>query len=221
MTLPESNFQIHVRIAPVRFSSTAWCTRVAAALTALVALGPVACDGGGGETSDGETAGEPIVYPEDAQTFDATDYDNWVYLDLETDQLVTPATPEDSDEWDMAFQRFNIAVNGGTSGTGEVAVARLDDAVYEDVTVAPADGYITDNVVDPVGGMEDIEPGYAFDLWFDYDMDEHTLSPTGRVYVVRTVEQNYFKVEVIDYYDQAGTAGHVTSRIAAIDAPMS
>ena len=134
---------------------------------------------------------------------------------------MSPATPEDSGEWDMAFQRFNIAVNGGTSGTGDVAVARLDDAVYEDVTVAPADGYITDNVIDPVGGMEDIEPGYAFDLWFDYDMDEHTLSPTGRVYVVRTVEQNYFKVEVIDYYDQAGTAGYVTSRIAAIDAPMS
>jgi hypothetical protein len=65
--------------------------------------------------------------------------------------------------------------------------------------------------------MSDTSPGYAFDNWFDYNPVDHTLTPVAdRVYVVRTPEGNHCKVELLSYYDGAGTPGIVSFRWATL-----
>jgi hypothetical protein len=44
------------------------------------------------------------------------------------------------------------------------------------------------------------------------------LDRRAQVYVVRTVEGNAFKLEIVDYYDEAGTGGLFTIRWAAVTA---
>ncbi|MGB1014850.1 MAG: HmuY family protein [Nannocystaceae bacterium] len=165
-----------------------------------------------GSETESETGEDTLETDEIDRTtetvVDARDETKWVYLDLESGHFVVPNTPEDTVEWDLAFQRFNIAVNGGTSGSGGVEVAALEGEMFASVIEAPSSGYITDNVQDKPEDME-TTPGYAFDLWYDYNPSNHILTPRELVYVVRTVEGNFFKVQLLDYYDEAGTSGYV------------
>ncbi|MCA9689479.1 MAG: HmuY family protein [Myxococcales bacterium] len=173
------------------------------------------------EPADGssETASDTEAPDElERVTIDARDETRWVHFDLEAGAEVTPATPEDSPEWDLAFSRFNVAVNGGTSGSGGVVVATLAGVTFDEVAQAPADGYVTDEVSSIPEPME-LEPGYAFDLWYDYDPITHALSARGLIHVVRTVEGAYYKIELLDYYDTAGSAGFVSFRYEPIEPP--
>ncbi len=172
----------------------------------------------GDDSSDSADSEHPRADEGTIVEFDARDYDNWVYFDLESEQVVNPPMPEQSQAWDLAMLRFNVAVNGGTSGTGGVEVAILKDVAFADVDVAPTTGYVTDASENGPVDMETM-PGFAFDLWYDYDISLHVLVPNGTVYVVRTVEGNYFKVEVLDYYDGAGSPGYMTLLWAPVDPP--
>lgn len=144
---------------------------------------------------------------------DATREDRWVYLDLETATEV-PA----EGRWDLAFQRMAVISNGGVSGDGGAAVARIEGS-FDAVQVAPAEGWIEDAAD---GDDEDDLVDSAFlgaDPWYAYDFVTHTLSPQPRVYVVRTGDGNHFKLAFVDYYDDAGTSGFPTFRWSAIDSP--
>lgn len=139
---------------------------------------------------------------------DARDETTWQHLDLESGAGVA----EDSAAWDLGFLRFNIATR--------VEVASLANVDFDALTVAPADGYRTDAEASDPADMETM-PGYALDLWYDYDHATHVLTARDDViYVVRSAEGNYFKVQMQDYYDDAGTAGYVSLRWAPIDAPV-
>ena len=185
-------------------------------------LSPTACapDLSGDDAGDD---GPPVVVEDNGDgsstiIVDGRDDQDWVYFDLESSMEVSPTDPGDSPAWDLGVLRFNVKTNGGTSGTGMVGVAVLEGVTFDSVEQAPADGYISDEVNAGPADMEP-EPGYAFDLWYDYDMDSHTLAPRAAIYVVRTVEENYFKIEFLDYYNDAGTAGYVKFRTAPIAAP--
>jgi hypothetical protein len=151
---------------------------------------------------------------------DATDEEAWTYFDFESRAHVEPADPADDPSWDLGGLRFNVKTNGGTSGTGETAVAIVDGASFDAVTAAPVDGYLEDDAGAPGSGgdsMSNTSPGYAFDNWFVYNPADHTLSPVeGRVYVVRTPEGNRFKLEMLGYYDDAGTPGYIRFRWAEL-----
>ena len=165
------------------------------------------------EMTDGDAAMDGVM-------IDATSSERWVYFDLETGLEVDPEEPEDSVAWDLAFQRYEIRVNGGTSGSQDVAVTWLEDVDFEDVTMAPSDGYVSD--VEQDGDDEGQLPDYAFLLdggWFAYNPMDHTLSPKDFVYVVRTVEDNFMKLEFLGYYDSTGESGFVSFRYDEVAAP--
>jgi hypothetical protein len=176
-------------------------------------------DGADEGGQDGPAVTEELGDGAHETVIDATDEAAWTYFDFETRAAVTPAAPDDDDSWDLGALRFNIKSNGGTSGTGGAMVAILEGTNFDAVTAAPADGFTADAAAMPgVGGeMADVEPGYAFDNWFAYDQTSHTLAPAaGRIYVVRTPEGGHFKVEMLGYYDDAGTPGYVRFRWAAL-----
>lgn len=141
---------------------------------------------------------------------DATDADTWISLVLAT---ATEADPTASPAWDLGFQRSNIRLNGGASGPGEVTLT-WTEAAFDDLTVAPDPPYLTD------GAGDDGAPVYAFD-WYDYDPLTHVLTPRARTYVVRSNTGDYYKIAVLDYYDDAGTSGFLTFRWASVMAPAA
>lgn len=170
----------------------------------------------GEESGDGEGDGEGQEV-----VIDASADESWAYFDLESGEVVQPVKAAQSVEWDLAFKRFHVAVNGGVSGSGGVEVAVIDPAELGDVREAPAAGYLTD-VAD--GPDEDVEPDYAMSTgetgWWEYMPATHTLAPRKRVYVVRTAAGGVYKLAFVDYYNDAGSSGYPRIRFARLSAPL-
>jgi hypothetical protein len=147
---------------------------------------------------------------------DATDPETWIYFSFESGSQVTPSDPASSAEWDLGFQRFHIISNGGVSGTGGAAIAVVSDQPFDAVSVPPSEGYLTDQ---PDNDDDDTAVNSAFesgDGWYDYDPATNRLSPYPNVYVVQTPSGAHFKLEILDYYDSAGSSGHPTFAWAAL-----
>ncbi|MCP4918499.1 MAG: hypothetical protein GY913_16465 [Proteobacteria bacterium] len=146
---------------------------------------------------------------------DTTDYEAWLYLDLESRELVDITGPLTSDGWDLAFQRYTVKLNGGVSGGGEVEAAELLGQTLEDLVQAPVDGWVTD----AADADEDGVPEYALATWYDYDSATHLLSAADKSYALRSVEGGYFALQFDSYYDDAGSPGHVSFRVSSVASP--
>jgi len=149
----------------------------------------------------------------------SSDEESWIYFSFSTGEQVMPAEPATSSAWDIAFQRFKVKSNGGVSGAGGVMVALLDDAAFDEVEAAPVDGYIVD---EKDGDDENKDPDAVFlvkEAWFKYNVRDHTLAPRERIYVIKGVEGQYYKLEFLKYYDDKGNSGFPTFRWAKIDPP--
>lgn len=148
---------------------------------------------------------------------DATSQEEWRYLDLDTGA----ATDAADVAWDLRFRRFFILSNGGASGPGGVLVARVESPSFDELEQAPESGWRSDQ---PDGGSDDDdENDSAFndgaEPWYDYDEATHTLTPKDISYVVATTARRFFKVRVLDYYDDAGSPAFMRFRWAEVDAP--
>jgi hypothetical protein len=136
---------------------------------------------------------------------DATSLTAWTYGDFETGAELAADGP-----WDLRFQRFHISTNGGASGSGGVEVAPVPGVPFAQVTAPPSAGWIRDIADGDDAGME---PDYAFDQgdgWYDYSPMTHVLRPKPLVWVVKTNGGSMIKLEILRYYDDAGTAGRFT-----------
>ncbi len=145
---------------------------------------------------------------------DASDRENWVYLDFDTSTVVTVADPATSTDWDFAIKRSDIAVNGGESGSGGVQIAAFEghyDA-FEENTAAPPHGWVSDTDEDSDG-----TPEYALAGWYDYDSSDHSLSPHDVLYFVKTVEGDFYRLRFLSYYDDAGTSGVISYEFGPVD----
>jgi hypothetical protein len=141
---------------------------------------------------------------------DSTSATDWAHADFETGGEVASTAP-----WDLRFQRFHISTNGGVSGTGGVQVAAVTGTAFAAVTAAPATGFITDTA----DGNGDGLPDYAFDQgdsWYSYDDASHLLTPRPIVWVLKTAGGSTLKLEIVKYYDDAGTSGWFTVHWAAL-----
>lgn len=153
-------------------------------------------------------------------TVDATRTDAWVYFDFESNRESIVSDPGASREWDLAFQRFKVKSNGGVSGGAGVEIANLEEVELAGVTAAPANGWQVDQ---PDGEDMNPDPDTVFnrgeDTWFEYDSATHLLAARKRVYVVRTPDDTYYAVQILKYYDMAGTAGNLVFRWKKVTAP--
>jgi hypothetical protein len=113
----------------------------------------------------------------------------------------------DGAEWDIAVDGFTIRVNGGVSGTGQVAAA-VSDVGFESVTTASTDprAYRTDTF----GGVFTDHPWYRYNL-----TGEHGIHPTYDVYLIRRGGETY-KVQILDYYGPTGEPRQITMRYAQL-----
>ncbi|GMR13323.1 MAG: hypothetical protein BMS9Abin29_1528 [Gemmatimonadota bacterium] len=137
----------------------------------------------------------PLVY-----TADATG-EGWSYFDFSQGSTVDEPG---GTNWDLAFRRHSIIVNGGPgfAGHGGVLEAKVP---FDSVTTAPPTGYVANRV------RGDTVNAVTQD-WYDYSWMSHILRPKPATYVVRTADGKYAKLELVSYYCPAAVAGCVTFR---------
>lgn len=115
-----------------------------------------------------------------------------VYFSLATGAAVTGADTASATKWDLKFKSTSIFVNGGTSGTG-TAQAQVVSSTFETLTTAPSDGYKSDATSAP-----------AISGWYTYtattEPQHAILTVPGKIFVIKTADGKYAKVEMISYY---------------------
>jgi hypothetical protein len=138
----------------------------------------------------------------------------FVYVSLATNERVDIDDHQslESDQWDLAFKRFIIRTNSADSGPGDVAVAKVSDTSFADVSSAPSDSgeYAQDisytdqcdPILDPIGTLytafnhlnDDNPTGSA--SWYEYG--PAGVSPVdGDVYIIDVPERSVtYKLEI-------------------------
>lgn len=143
----------------------------------LLSSGFVAC------SDDDE---EPEI-PAEAKSFylinNSTAANDWVYFSFSKGDsvVIDKANAAKDQTWDIAFQRFYIRTNSGTSGEGQGGALDTKETAFDKVTVVPTSGFIADTKVDMMtimGKFEERSANTAFQVldrpvwaWFD--------APTG------------------------------------------
>jgi hypothetical protein len=119
-----------------------------------------------------------------------------VYFNFATNSVV-PASDSNTTNWDISFRRSVIRLNGGVSGPGNAALVIRADTGFNELLMADESGYKVDGegTEDPLGATSDL---LVFNNWFDYE--NSTLTPKNQVYVIRTANNKYLKMEIQDYY---------------------
>lgn len=148
-------------------------------------------------------------------TVDATDRENWAYINLTEGETVDIADAATSMAWNLGFKRTGVIVNGGVSGPGKTGALALEDISFEDVLEAPKEEYVSDT--------EQIATFARGDGWYTYTgPPNHWVLPNSKVYILRipadpTAESegpyDYAKVRFIGYYENNETkegSGYVT-----------
>jgi hypothetical protein len=144
---------------------------------------------------------DSLVGPE-LVTIDARDADRWQFFSFARGSVIERPGPRD---WDLAFSRFKVIVNGGPGFAGDGGIADIGEVAFDTVRVLPDDGYVVNTVrSDTVN--------HALRRWYSYSYLSHRLSPRPRVYAVRTADGRYAKVEFTGYYCVGGEPGCVTLR---------
>ena len=146
--------------------------------------------------TDAQTPVEEPALESVTFTIDATNREAWAYFSFASGDTVDVADAENSEAWDIGFQRTQVKLNGGVSGPGMGSVVMLTETTFEAVTVAPADGYLSDTD-DTLAIVPQSEKG-----WYIYTGPPlHQVLPLeGRVFVVKAAEGTFAKIRFIGYY---------------------
>ena len=142
------------------------------------------------------TVEEPIGLETLTFTIDATNREGWAYFSFATGDVVEIEDAENSEAWDIGFQRTHVKLNGGISGPGMGSAVMLTETTFEAVTAAPADGYREDTE-DTLAIVPQSEKG-----WYIYTgPPAHWILPLeGRVFVIKAADGTFAKVQFVGYY---------------------
>src|SRR5690606_38784174 len=103
-----------------------------------------------------------------------------------------------------------------------VQVAMTDAGSFDDLGIAPESGWTVD-VAD--GEDDDTEPDNVFnngtDDWYAYDVETHTLTARDRLYAVASTDGRFYALQLLGYYDGAGSPGFVRFRWREIEPASS
>lgn len=132
--------------------------------------------------------------PIDTVTVDAGAEHRWRFFDFERGLL---ADPPDTAGWDIAFQRFRIIPSG--------EIANLGPSAFDSVRVAPDTGYVRSHF-----GRDTVNTATA--RWYTYSYFSHLLTPKDDVFVLRTREGHFVKLQIVGYYCPGPTPGCLTFR---------
>lgn len=129
---------------------------------------------------------------------DNPDASPFIYFSLESGETVD-ASEADTENWDIAFRGTSILVNSGSSGPGQAGAIMLD-VEFDNVEIAPSDGYSVDSDEGPAitgsGG------------WYTYTGNSNpahaVISQDDVTIVLKTADGNHYaKMHIMSYYDDS------------------
>lgn len=147
--------------------------------------------------------GDSLVEPR-PYTVDARDEGVWRWFDFSRGAVVDAPGARD---WDLAFRRHDVLVNGGEGFAGEGGAIALEGVSFAELGEAPAGEYLPS-----VAGRDSTNP--AFEDWYDYGFTSHLLEPRPIVFAIRTADGRYAKLEILSYYCPEAVSGCLTFRYA-------
>lgn len=148
------------------------------------------------ETDAQVPGAEPIGLEPLTFTIDATNREAWAYFSFASGDTVNVEDAENSEAWDIGFQRTHVKLNGGISGPGMGSAVMLTETTFEAVTEAPAEGYLADTE-DTLAIVPQSEKG-----WYIYTgPPAHLILPLeDRVFVIKAADGTFAKIRFIGYY---------------------
>lgn len=165
-------------------------------LTALFAVTFItSCD----DSSTGTDDPEPEVETSTVEDLDTNGEDGeYTFFSLRTGEEVSAADSATTD-WDIAINSSTILTNSGISGPGEGGAVLLD-VPFNEVTIAPEDGYAVD------ADEELAIPTGTNNGWYVYtamENPQHAILPIEDVTIIlKTGDGNHYaKIEMISYYE--------------------
>ena len=118
--------------------------------------------------------------------------------------------------WDIAFRGTDILVNRGSKigdladepeRTGDVGVF-LETGVFKDVLLVPE---VADFTQDAQGNYA--LPTGSGNGWYTYDRVNNVINPiSGKVFIIRTVDGHYAKMEILGYYKDLDSSNPANGR---------
>lgn len=146
-------------------------------------------------------AGDRLVGPV-VHTVDASHPVQWRFFSFSSGSVVENPRPF---EWDLAFRRFRVVVNGGDGFPGLGGAVALGAVAFDSITRVPENGYVGSRAA-----ADSLNP--ALERWYDYSFLSHLLMPREGVYAIRTADGRYALLEFVGYYCPGATPGCVTFR---------
>ncbi len=110
------------------------------------------------------------------------------------------------ESWDIAFRGTTIIVNGGTAigisdeptRTGNGAVSIVSNTLSAVTTIPNASTFVQD------GANTYAIPTGSGNGWYNYNSTNNLITPiAGKIFVVKTHDGKYAKMEIISYYKDA------------------
>ncbi|WP_246047018.1 HmuY family protein [Leptospira ognonensis] len=151
----------------------------------------------------------------------ATNLDFYIYFNFQTNSQV-PQSLASSTSWDIAFNRYKISTNSGSTNASGFGGACLSNSNTVSIAASNsqnnqncmADKFTIDgrSTTQGVGGaVGDFIGNSLLTDWFNYEIGN--LTTKGNVYIVRSGTGNsYYAVKMESYYSEAGTSGYPTIR---------
>ncbi|MCG6154000.1 MULTISPECIES: HmuY family protein [Leptospira] len=175
-------------------------------------------------SDDGSSAAMLLLITEavsstDGTTINASSSTNWVYVNLKANASVVGST----DVWDLRFKRYNIGTNSGTSGNGNGGACFTGSTDYlatftgsectkvVDVQLSSSGGGpisgSTESINPVISAPLDLDPMPAgYGTWYTYSNTILTAKPN--VYIITGENGSKYVLQMLDYYNAAGTSGY-------------
>ncbi len=185
---------------------------LSAALLCMAAL--ASCDKNKGKDTDGNDGTDTVVSNQ-MKNLDVSAYDKWVYVSLEDGTSVAKGIEEAAPEkWDIAMHRENVKTNEGSAIKTDVTSFDALTAIPEGSVFMPDELTYTEVAVDMSQMMQEIiiydttEINMVLEDWVTRSGMPPVYSVRPNVYVVRTKEEKYAKIQFTSY--KGGETGDET-----------
>ncbi len=156
----------------------------------------------------------------ESQTFEvkSTSSTQWKYFSFASNDTITVTDPENSNEWDLAFQRYRIKTNSGLSGSGLGGAAnsfQKGQSGFDDlISVPDTSTFAVDKTISVavVMGYQDYIVNPLLYTWFSLEFSAQgtQIIPSDYIYIVKTGTGKYAKVWFKSYYSATNLSGYVT-----------
>ena len=112
-----------------------------------------------------------------------------------------------TNKWDIGFRGTTIIVNGGAIRTGQGG-AYIHTGTFDDLTSVPTSAtFVQDQSATQLAITTGSGKG-----WYNYDQATNIISSIpGKVFVIRTGDGKYAKMEILSYYQGAPATPTATS----------